>query len=1116
MLKRAGELGDVHEKKKLASLKIEHRGDVVEIPTPDREDSAEVRKQKMDLACELTLKALQEKHKVVFQAAFYDGEYQGFADFLILNDQGEYEVNDTKLARKAKITALLQLAAYADQLTKNGIAVGKQVHLLLGDGETSTHQLSDIMPVFIQRRERMREVIAERKAAWSAREEPSAWNDPRYKACGKCPACSEQIELHNDVLQVANLKLTQRQKLRSVGIETLDDLATTPLTSVVGIGDATLATLRKQAALQVKTKLLPVLEGKKVIPVFDMHDPKILGRLPAPDAGDIFFDFEGDPLYEEDGIWNLDYLFGLVDTDAQFTAFWAHDLAEEKKALINFIAFIKERRAKHPNMHIYHYAPYERAHLSSLSQRHGVEEVYVDQLIKDDVLIDLYPVVTRSMTVGSPSYSLKKLEPIYMESARDEDGVTNAADSVAEYALYCELRDAGMAEEANKKLQEIADYNEYDCVSTLELHKWLLKEAHKLGVKPATIEDSEADKVDITPDPLYDNLVEKIDPDRTQRTNDEVAVALTAAAIDYHRRENKSFWWDHYARLSAPLSDWQDTKDVCMVDSCVIVDDWSQLKETSPWIRTLDVRGVAGPGTTLDANDGVFLIYSEDAFELEPSKSPLDRRTSEGTITEVLGEGHYRITESRKADSDNYDRTPLAISPGRPPKTAGLVAAIKEVGEEILASYPSFPANAATDIVRRIAPRGPALVRPESEEKVWEAISASLQAQENSYIAVQGPPGTGKTYTGSHVVADLVLNHGWKVGVVGQSHATVENMLRGIVKAGVPKELVAKRPRSSDSVGAAKARSTTTWTPKSSLETFTQQPGGWVVGGTAWDFSSIKQVPRGGLDLLVIDEAGQFSLANTLAVSVSTARLLLLGDPQQLPQVSQGIHPEPTDRSALGWLAHGAPVLPEAFGYFLEKSWRMNAAVCDVISDFAYNGKLSSHGADRHLDGVAPGVYSMTLNHQGNSTESVEEADAVIALVQYLLNITWHDDGKSGPLSEFEENIIVVAPYNAQVNLIRKKLDEAGLDGIPVGTVDKFQGQEAAIAIVSLAASSADDAPRGIDFLLSQNRLNVSISRAKWASYVVYSKELKNFLPHNVKDLGLLSQFIELAQSAAG
>ena len=912
---------------------------------------------------------------------------------------------------------------------------------------------------------------------------------------------------------MANLKLTQRVKLRAHGIETLEDLASTQLSSIAGIGDATLATLKKQAQLQVATKQLPIVEGKKVIPAFEMHDPKILGRLPAPDAGDIFFDFEGDPLYEENGTWNLDYLFGLVDNESTFTAFWAHDFAMEKQALIDFIAFVKERRAKHPNMHIYHYAPYERAHLSSLSQRHGVEEIYVDQLIRDDVLVDLYPVVTRSMTVGSPSYSLKKLEPRYMETARNDDGVTNAADSVTEYAKYCEMVSEGKHEEAAKKLQEIADYNEYDCVSTLMLHKWLLAEAQKLGVEPATIEETDAEKVDITPDPLYDNLVGKIAAEKSQRSDDEIAVALTAAAIDYHRRENKSFWWDHFSRLSEPITDWQETKDVCVVDSCRVIEDWSQLKETSPWKRTLELLGVAGPGTTLATNDDVFLIYPEDAIELDPGKSPTDRRTSEGTITEVLGDGHYIVVESRKNEEAIYDRTPLAIAPGRPPRTAGLVAAIKEVGEEILDSYPNFPANAATDIVRRIAPRGPELIRPASEDKVWEAISASLQAQENSYIAVQGPPGTGKTYTGSHVVADLVLNHGWKVGVVGQSHATVENMLRGISKAGVPREFVAKRPRSSDSVGAAKLRPSTTWTPKSSLQTFTDQAGGWVIGGTAWDFTSEKQIARHKLDLLVIDEAGQFSLANTLAVSVATHRLLLLGDPQQLPQVSQGIHPEPADHSALGWLANGAPVLPEAFGYFLEKSWRMNEAVCEVISDFAYNGKLSAHGVQRHLDGVAPGVYSTPITHQGNSTESAEEADAVIALVQNLLTKTWHEEGTSGPLADFEENIIIVAPYNAQVNLIRKKLDAAGLEKIPVGTVDKFQGQEAAIAIVSLAASSAEDAPRGIDFLLSQNRLNVSISRAKWASYLIYSEGLNNYLPHNVKDLSLLSQFINLNQA---
>jgi uncharacterized protein len=260
----------------------------------------------------------------------------------------------------------------------------------------------------------------------------------------------------------------------------------------------------------------------------------------------------------------------------------------------------------------------------------------------------------------------------------------------------------------------------------------------------------------------------------------------------------------------------------------------------------------------------------------------------------------------------------------------------------------------------------------------------------------------------------------------------------------------------------------------------------------------------------VIDEAGQFSLANTIAASTVAPRMLLLGDPQQLPQVTQGTHPEPVDGSALGWLAGDEDVMPAEFGYFLPSSWRMNKPVCEVVSENFYDSKLGSLAGERSLEGIDAGFYPLPIDHFSNSTESVEEADKVVELVRDLLDRRWTDGDVASKLSEAKENIIVVAPYNAQVLLLKEKLKAAGFGNIPVGTVDKFQGQEAAVAIVSMTASSAVDVPRGIEFLLMPNRLNVAISRAKWAAYLLYSPGLLDYKPTNVNNLKLLSRFINL------
>jgi uncharacterized protein len=359
------------------------------------------------------------------------------------------------------------------------------------------------------------------------------------------------------------------------------------------------------------------------------------------------------------------------------------------------------------------------------------------------------------------------------------------------------------------------------------------------------------------------------------------------------------------------------------------------------------------------------------------------------------------------------------------------------------------------------------------------------------------------------VIADLVSNHRWKIGVVAQSHATVENMLAAVVAAGLNRDLVGKVPRSGDGVAAVP------WTKLTdkSVPDFSGRPG-FVIGGTAWLFSNAGRIPRGSLDLLVIDEAGQFSLASTIAASVGAKRLLLLGDPQQLPQVSQGSHPEPVDESALGWLSEGHDVLPAEFGFFLGVSHRMHPAVCAPVSALSYEGRLSAHDSDRVLEGIEPGLHGVPTPHTDNSTSSAEEAATVLGIVRDVMDRAWTSGGSTAPLRA--SDIIVVAPYNAQVELVRHVLDEAGFAGVPVGTVDKFQGREAAVSIVSLAASSAADVPRGLEFLLLANRLNVAVSRAQWAAYLVYSPAITESLPPTVEGLARLSAFIRLAEGEEG
>lgn len=295
-----------------------------------------------------------------------------------------------------------------------------------------------------------------------------------------------------------------------------------------------------------------------------------------------------------------------------------------------------------------------------------------------------------------------------------------------------------------------------------------------------------------------------------------------------------------------------------------------------------------------------------------------------------------------------------------------------------------------------------------------------------------------------------------------------------------------------------------------------QQSGGFVFGGTAWDLANADRVARGSLDLLVIDEAGQFSLASTLAVAASARSLLLLGDPQQLPQVSQGTHPAPIDTSALGWIMADAPVIDESFGFFLDRTWRMRPEVARPVSELSYLGRLDAHPgtAQRHLADVVPGVVPLPQQHTGNSTSSPEEAAVVVELVRDLVGREWTSAKDAAPRPLTAADLIVVTPYNAQQVVVEEALAAAGFPETEVGTVDRFQGKEAVVSILSLGASSGRDAPRGLEFLLLQNRLNVALSRAQHTAYIIYSTGLLDDLPRTPEGVARLSAFATLVARA--
>ena len=665
--------------------------------------------------------------------------------------------------------------------------------------------------------------------------------------------------------------------------------------------------------------------------------------------------------------------------------------------------------------------------------------------------------------------------------------------------------------------------------------------------------------------------------DAAHFTEDERTLAFALAATNYHRRERAPFWREHMRRLYEPVASWAGSRDCAVFESVQVISDWQKATVGSGQVRVLRAVALVGEGSALKvgrdkalyvmyeaahaparavdamdsqvntfrhANPGAYVprtvarvgFFGAHLLEAAPAEEPV---SADGLARVVL------VVEERiRVKDEPHEALPVALAPAATVPTVALEQSLQDFARSVDASLPDvLPASeavgvegsageaiepaaggvsaAALDILYRRPPRLvaggslPAEADFSGEDlPMVRAVHAAVCALDSSYVAVQGPPGSGKTFLGSHVIASLVAA-GWRVGVVAQSHAVVENMLAAVVERGLfPAERVAK-------LAGTSQRPDFPWAEWSRATVQQRCAGdangeGFVFGGTAWNFSNASLFEQASLDLLVVDEAGQFSLANTLAVARSARNLLLLGDPQQLPQVSSAPHPYPVDISTLSWLSGDAPTVDERFGYFLPVSWRMHPQLCAPVSRLSYGGRLASAPAAalRHLEGREPGLQVVPVSHRRCTVRSEVEAAEVVRLAQEFVGARW-DAGDGAVRALTGDDIVVVAAYNAQVDTIVQHLERAGLrdaqgHGVRVGTVDKFQGQQAPVTVVSLAASNAGASGRGAEFLLSPNRLNVAISRGQWCSVLVCSSTIHRFVPATAQQLAVLGDFMVL------
>ncbi len=1107
--------GFEHEAAYLAELG-EAGLDVVEIPD-DHGGPAAGRVEALRRAEARTVAAMEAAADVVYQATFLDERgavlWRGHADFLrrvpgptALGAYG-YEPVDTKLARHVRPSAVLQLCHYAEQVERLQGAPPDRVHVVLGGHDEESVRLAEVAAYYRAARARFLSALGEHAPGYPVPVEHCA-------VCPWLPVCEERWEADDHLCRVAGLGREQVRKLTAAGIATLGALAGSPPgLRVRGMTDATVGRLQVQARLQHRRR---PGEPPPVELIRGVEPGRGLSALPPPDPGDVFYDIEGDPFVGDAGI---EYLHGVGWLDGgsfTFRAFWGHTPAEERRAFEGLIDLLVERRRRFPGMHVYHYANYEPHALGKLMGRYGTREAELDDLLRGQVFVDLYRVVRQGLVVGSASYSLKKLEPLYMP-ARAE-AITDAASSIVEYERWLQTGD-------RRILADIEAYNRTDVESTRLLRDWLEARRADLVRSGETVDRPEiravepspapsSDEADGDPDELVARLLDgRVDPPGADAPAGERARWLMAQLLAWHQREAKPEWWRYFDR--------------------VLQCDESDLLRDSECIAGLEPAGHPAPGER-ESRIWTYRFDPDQEHKLRAGSPVLDPATERVRQTRPPDaaprlDGPGRLVEldaalgilrlQRPGSSRAFH--PRSLIPGTPIPTHLQRDALRAVARALLDHGVDGPGPfaAARLLLGRLPPRvrgvaeGGALRCPGEEAPAAAVRIAS--GLDRSYLAVQGPPGAGKTWTAARMVVALV-REGAKVGITANSHAVISHLLERVVDAGEEQgvRILAVQKVSNPDEGYRGHPHVEVTKDNAKVAALVKHGGVDVVAGTSWLFA--REAMRGEVGTLVVDEAGQLSLADVLSVApAASGNLILVGDPRQLAQPSKGHHPEGAAVSALEHVLGRRATVPDHLGLFLDHTWRLHPSICAFISEQVYDGRLHAR-PDCALQSIddgpvlgGSGLRWVPVEHHGNRTSSDEEAEAVHRLVTSLVGRTWTDhDGVRRALGLAD--VLVVAPYNAQVNRLIALLPR----GARVGTVDKFQGQEAAVVIVSLASSSADDAPRGMEFLYSRNRLNVAVSRARALAVMVGSPALLGVRCRTVEQMRLanvLCRFVEMA-----
>ncbi len=929
-----------------------------------------------DEAAALTAQAIRDGAPHIYQAAFLDGSWRGLADFLERTPDGSYEVVDTKLARHARPSHVLQLCFYTEQLSRIQGRLPERMHVVTGLSERESFRPADYLAYYHRLKERFLDAVANRHDVYPYPVEHCSLCDFRAR-------CDEQWEADDHLTLVAGVSRLQHDRLTAADITTLTALARTPPeTRVKSMRPATLDGLRLQASLQLHRRET----GEHRIQLLEPVEPdRGFCLLPEPSPGDIWLDFEGHPWFT--ARYGLEFLTGWIELDEdgepRYRELWAEDRVSEREAFERFVDHVVERRRRFPGMHVYHYAGYERTALTRLMGEHATREDEIDDFLRGQVLVDLLRVTRQALRASVHSYSLKEVEKLF-EFERTAD-VRGGTEAVEDFELWLESGEESLRD-------GIRLYNREDCESLRQLHEWLV------GLRPDGLAwrapPDEREVKEETQEALRER--DRIRLELLEGAEEGEPRWLLAHLLDYHWRELRPQYWEYFHHHE--------------------LDD-EELLEDSDTIGSLELVG-----------EPVRLPPPARSYEYTLRFPPQEHKIG-GEVEDPATGKSYNVTVDdergiltfRRAVNRAEEPLPRALIPPSPLHTPEQQAAILRFAK----AQEGYPA--LVEILERRPPRA----------RLDGTLAEAAPSLGGSYLFVQGPPGSGKTWNGARMAIAL-MRAGRRVGITALSHKAIGKFLEDVEAAALEQGFEFRGRKKGGGEDAFEGRFVESCDKNEPM----LDPELDLVAGTSFLFS--REELCGHVDTLFVDEGGQFALADALAVGTAARNLVLLGDPNQLAQVSQGSHPTGADASVLGHLLAEDETVRPGMGIFLEQTWRMRPEVNAFVSEAFYEGRLEPAAvtSERSLrDGA--GVRFLAVRHEGHRTASPEEADAVAAEISRLVGTPYLDEHGERALEPGD--FIVVAPYNAQVRCLRAAIPDRA---IAIGTVDKFQGQQAPVVVL--------------------------------------------------------------------